>query len=183
MALLFAADPPAPPKQPVPYSHKQHLALGLQCKNCHTNPDPGETMGIPATSICMECHKSVRADSAAIRKLAKFHQDKAEVPWVRVYRIPGYVFFIGKNRGGQLEDVMIYKLASGTNEVATIHAARGKLEVNPTNQTYVMHLYDANGIRFNGDRARARGRSKTSGDDALRPRWREAQPRAGETRS
>ncbi len=67
--------------------------------------------------------------------------------------IPGYVFFIGKNRDGQLEDVMIYKLASGTNDVATIHAARGKLEVNPTNQTYVMHLYDANGIRFNGDRA------------------------------
>ncbi|MBP9900202.1 MAG: LptF/LptG family permease [Verrucomicrobia bacterium] len=67
--------------------------------------------------------------------------------------IPGYVFFIGKNRDGQLEDVMIYKLASGTNDVATIHAARGKLEISPTNQTYVMHLYDANGIRFNGDRA------------------------------
>ena len=48
---------------------------------------------------------------------------------------------------------MIYKLASGTNDVATIHAARGKLEVNSTNQTYVMHLYDVNGIRFNGDRA------------------------------
>jgi len=67
--------------------------------------------------------------------------------------IPGYVFFIGKNRDGQLEDVMIYKLASGTNDVATIHAARGKLEISPTNQTYVMHLYDAHGIRFNGDRA------------------------------
>ena len=66
--------------------------------------------------------------------------------------IPGYVFFIGKNRDGQLEDVMVYILARGTNDVATIHAARGKLEVNPTNQTYVMHLYDANGIRFTGDR-------------------------------
>lgn len=67
--------------------------------------------------------------------------------------IPGYVFFIGKNREGQLDDVMIYKLASGTNDVATIHAARGKLTVNPTNQTYVMHLYNANGIRFSSDRA------------------------------
>ena len=67
--------------------------------------------------------------------------------------IPGYVIFIGKNRDGQLENVMIYKLASGTNDVATIHAARGKLEENSTNQTYVMHLYNANGIRFNGDRA------------------------------
>lgn len=67
--------------------------------------------------------------------------------------IPGYVFFIGKNRDGQLEEVMIYKLASGTNDVATIHAARGRLEVDRTNQMYVMHLYDANGIRFSGDRA------------------------------
>ncbi len=67
--------------------------------------------------------------------------------------IPGYVFYIGKNRDGQLEEVMIYKLASGTNDVATIHAARGKLEVEPASQTYVMHLYDANGIRFSGDRA------------------------------
>jgi hypothetical protein len=45
--LLLFADPPVPPKQPVPYSHKQHLAMGLQCKNCHTSPDPGEAMGIP----------------------------------------------------------------------------------------------------------------------------------------
>jgi len=67
--------------------------------------------------------------------------------------LPGYVIFIGKNRDGDLENVMIYKLASGTNDVATIHAARGKLEENSTNQTYVMHLYDVNGIRFNGDRA------------------------------
>jgi lipopolysaccharide export system permease protein len=65
--------------------------------------------------------------------------------------IPGYVIFIGKNRDGQLEDVMVYILASGTNDVATIHAARGKLELNPTNQTYVMRLYDVNGIRFSGD--------------------------------
>ncbi len=74
--------------------------------------------------------------------------------------IPGYVFFIGKNRDGRLEDVMIYKLASGTNDVAIIHAARGKLEVNSTNRTYVMHLYNANGIRFNGDQA-----SPISGED------------------
>ena len=92
VAALLLSQQQAP-EQPVPYSHKKHLAMGLQCKSCHANPDPGETMGIPATSVCMECHKSVRPDSAAIRKLAKLHQDKAEVPWVRVYRIPGYVFF------------------------------------------------------------------------------------------
>lgn len=93
---LLAADPPAPPKQPVPYSHKQHLAIGLQCKNCHTNPDPGEMMGIPQVKVCMGCHASVKTGSEHIQKLAKHAGDKTEPPWVRVYRIPSYVFFSHK---------------------------------------------------------------------------------------
>lgn len=99
LGLLLAAQQPTsptPPEQPIPYSHKKHLAMGLACKNCHTSPDPGETMGIPATSVCMGCHAKIRTDSPAIQKLAKYHQDKAEVPWVRVYQIPTYVFFSHK---------------------------------------------------------------------------------------
>ena len=98
-AVIFAADPPAPPKQPVPYSHKQHLAMGLACKNCHTNPDPGETMGIPQVKVCMGCHTSVKTDSPHIQKLAKHAADQTEPPWVRVYRIPSYVFFSHKANG------------------------------------------------------------------------------------
>ncbi len=91
--LLAQHTPQPPPEQPIPYSHKKHLSLGLQCKNCHTNPDPGETMGLPATSVCMGCHKTVKAGSAAIQKLARYHAEKTEAPWVRVYQIPSYVFF------------------------------------------------------------------------------------------
>ena len=94
--LLLFADPPVPPKQPVPYSHKQHLAMGLQCKNCHTSPDPGEAMGIPQVKVCMGCHTSVKKDSPHIQKLAKHAEDKTEPPWVRVYQIPSYVFFSHK---------------------------------------------------------------------------------------
>ncbi len=61
-AILLAVDPPVPPKQPVPYSHKQHLAMGLLCKNCHTNPDPGEMMGIPPVKVCLGCHTTVKTD-------------------------------------------------------------------------------------------------------------------------
>ena len=43
-----------PPEQPIPYSHKQHVALGLKCKDCHTMPDPGELMTIPAAAKCMD---------------------------------------------------------------------------------------------------------------------------------
>jgi hypothetical protein len=34
------AEHPAP-AQPIRYEHKIHLALGLQCPICHTNPEPG----------------------------------------------------------------------------------------------------------------------------------------------
>ena len=91
---LFGAEPPT---QPIPYSHKQHLAMGLKCANCHEMPDPGELMGIPAVSKCMTCHQSVKKDSPAIQKLAAFAASKEPVPWVRVYRIPSFVFFSHKN--------------------------------------------------------------------------------------
>src|SRR5260370_8550681 len=43
-----------PPVQPIAYSHKKHLPFGLECKNCHTNPDPDKLMPFPATRISME---------------------------------------------------------------------------------------------------------------------------------
>jgi hypothetical protein len=85
--LLLAAA------QPIPYSHKTHLALGLQCKQCHTSPDPGEMMGYPQTKTCMGCHTTIKTDSPAIQKLTSYAKEQKPVPWVRVYQIPSYVFF------------------------------------------------------------------------------------------
>jgi c(7)-type cytochrome triheme protein len=82
-----------PPPQPVPYSHKTHLALGLKCDSCHRNADPGEFMGFPAESFCMSCHQTVKADSPHIQKLAAAAREKKPMPWVRVYQIPTYVYF------------------------------------------------------------------------------------------
>src|ERR1700682_2783279 len=30
------------PEQPLPYSHKTHIAMALPCQLCHTNPAPGK---------------------------------------------------------------------------------------------------------------------------------------------
>jgi hypothetical protein len=86
-----AANPlkPAPPEQPIPYSHKQHLALGLECQSCHTNPEPGKMMTFPATSRCGECHKSAD-NNPGLQKLATFTKADQPIPWVRVYKLlPG----------------------------------------------------------------------------------------------
>ena len=92
-AKLMVPDNPSEhpaPEQPLPYSHKQHLAFGLQCKECHSNPEPGKLMTFPPTEKCMQCHATIAKDKPAIRKLAEYSKSKEPIPWVRVYRVlPG----------------------------------------------------------------------------------------------
>ena len=81
------------PVQPLPYSHKKHVALGLDCRTCHVNPAPGKLMTFPPTAFCMGCHQAIAADRPSIRQLANFAASGQPVPWVRVYKLPDYVFW------------------------------------------------------------------------------------------
>ena len=84
------------PVQPIPYSHKQHLALGLDCKTCHTNPAPGKLMTFPDTARCMQCHATIAKDKPSIQKLRTYAKSKQAVPWVRVYTVlPGVAWSHG----------------------------------------------------------------------------------------
>jgi hypothetical protein len=81
---------PSGPVQPIPYSHKTHLVLGLTCEFCHTNPEPGKLMTYPATNKCMSCHTAIAKDKPAIQKLATFAKSQQPIPWVRIYTVlPG----------------------------------------------------------------------------------------------
>ena len=92
-ATKMVPDNPSPhpaPEQPLPYSHKKHLALGLDCKTCHVNPDAGKLMTFPDTAKCMQCHVTIAKDKPAIQKLAQYAKSKQAIPWVRVYTVlPG----------------------------------------------------------------------------------------------
>jgi len=82
--------PPPAPAQPLPFSHKTHLALGVDCRMCHTNPDPGAQMTFPTTQTCMSCHNTVATDKPAIVHLREYSESGQTIPWVRVYRVtPG----------------------------------------------------------------------------------------------
>ncbi len=91
--LPAAGTRPRAPVQPLPYSHKTHAALGLECRTCHVNPAPGRLMTFPPPAFCMGCHQSVASDRSAIQKLATFAASGKPIPWVRVYQLPGYVFW------------------------------------------------------------------------------------------
>jgi hypothetical protein len=85
--------PPPAPEQPVAFSHKLHLSLGLACTGCHATAQTGDRATLPPTTTCMGCHTSIRTDSAEIQKLTGFHARNEDVPWRRVYRLPEYVGF------------------------------------------------------------------------------------------
>lgn len=78
------------PAQPLPFSHKAHMSVGLVCQMCHTNPEPGSLMTYPPTETCMSCHAAITTDKPAIVSLQEFAESGRTIPWVRVYAVtPG----------------------------------------------------------------------------------------------
>jgi hypothetical protein len=73
--------------QPVPFSHKAHLARGLECRTCHVNPDPGRMMTYPATDTCMSCHAVIASDKPSIETLKKLAESGRPIPWKRIYAL------------------------------------------------------------------------------------------------
>lgn len=81
------------PSQPIPYSHKKHLSMGLICKDCHSNPEPGDRMTFPTESKCMTCHATIAKEKPSIQKLMGYARSGKPIPWVRVYVLPGWVYW------------------------------------------------------------------------------------------
>jgi LPS export ABC transporter permease LptF len=66
---------------------------------------------------------------------------------------PGFIFYIGKNREGSLEDIMILMLESETNLQRTILAPRGKMAVDTPNKVLRLTLQDPKIIEMDGTAA------------------------------
>jgi lipopolysaccharide export system permease protein len=59
---------------------------------------------------------------------------------------PGYIFFVEKNDGGKLENVMIYRLQNETNVDMTLHAARGQMNPDRASNQLALDLYDVRSV-------------------------------------
>lgn len=74
----------------------------------------------------------------------KFEIASAQLPEGRFIKdFPGYIFYVGENKHGQLKKVIVYALKDETNVVMTVKAARGKMEVDASSRAIDLHLYDA----------------------------------------
>jgi hypothetical protein len=93
LPLFLMADAPKGPAQPVPFSHKTHAEAGIRCNMCHPNAAKAERAGLPEAARCMTCHTSIGKETPPIRQVAAFEQEQKPIPWVRLYRLPDFVFF------------------------------------------------------------------------------------------
>ncbi len=127
-----------PIAQPLPFSHRSHTQLGLPCSTCHTLQGRGGGAGFPPLSLCLSCHRGAEGENAAVGLLLEGYEQRGEpIPWVRVYKIPDFVFFSHKEH-----------LASGAT-CATCHGAvelRDRLEQEvPTSMEHCMDCHESQG--------------------------------------
>jgi menaquinone reductase, multiheme cytochrome c subunit len=82
------------PVQPVPYSHKLHAGdLGMDCYYCHFTANKSAYAAVPPTETCMNCHVRVKPQSPRLTKVRESYADGKPIDWVRVHRLPDFVFF------------------------------------------------------------------------------------------
>jgi hypothetical protein len=82
------------PTQPVPYSHALHVGkLGLDCRYCHTTVEKTAFAALPPTQTCMNCHNSIRTDSAALLPVRDSWATGKPVEWVKVHNLAQFVYF------------------------------------------------------------------------------------------
>ncbi|HEY5910787.1 MAG TPA: LptF/LptG family permease [Verrucomicrobiae bacterium] len=65
---------------------------------------------------------------------------------------PGYIFYVGKNRNGQLQDILIFTLKNETNAEYRVRAPRGLMQVDVPNKKLTLTLYDAKMIPLGDSR-------------------------------
>lgn len=97
------------PVQPVPFSHAQHVQeVGLDCRYCHSNVDKSYHSNIPSAQTCLNCHKTIKANSPLLAPIREAYDVEKgvdtgkPVPWVWIHKTPDFAFFnhsIHVNRG------------------------------------------------------------------------------------
>ena len=89
------------PEQPVPYSHAVHAGdLGIDCRYCHTAVETTAKATLPPTATCMNCHATVKTESAQLALVRQSAETGQPIRWVRVHDLPDFVYF---NHAGHIQ--------------------------------------------------------------------------------
>ena len=74
-------------------NHAKHVALNMECTGCHSGARERVYATLPSIKKCALCHKLDRDYPPTPTELAKHIETGEEIPWIRVNRIPGHVYF------------------------------------------------------------------------------------------
>jgi hypothetical protein len=88
MLLCAGCVPDSPVRQPIMFSHRQHVEKQIRCTFCHSGSERYSTADLPGVTLCMSCHSAIKADSPEIMKVKEYLDRKEEIPWRRLYHLP-----------------------------------------------------------------------------------------------
>lgn len=104
-----------PVTQEVPFSHKHHAAMGIDCRYCHSQVETSAIAGIPPTRTCMNCHSEIFKEEPMLAPVRHSLSNNVPLQWNRVHDLPDFVYFnhsIHVNKGigcttchGQVDDM------------------------------------------------------------------------------
>lgn len=80
-------------EQPVPFSHKHHVNMGIDCRYCHTTVEESSFANIPPTHICMNCHSLIFNDAPLLEPVRESWRSGESLEWNRVHDLPDFVYF------------------------------------------------------------------------------------------
>lgn len=92
-AALTGCQPPKPVQQPMALSHKRHMEADMKCLTCHPGGEDQTLAQFPTVTDCMDCHHKARGNHPDEPLVRQYAERKQEIPWVRVNRLAGHVYF------------------------------------------------------------------------------------------
>lgn len=80
-------------EQPVPFSHKHHANMGIDCRYCHTSVEVSGFANVPPTKTCMNCHNILFNESEMLAPVRDSFASGESLEWTRVHDLPDFVYF------------------------------------------------------------------------------------------
>jgi hypothetical protein len=82
------------PEQPIAFPHRVHAGDNkIACLYCHSAARTSRHAGIPAVSLCMNCHGMLEKQTVEIEKVKEAVQQQRSISWVKVHNLPDFVYF------------------------------------------------------------------------------------------
>ncbi len=83
------------PEQPIQFTHKLHVGLGIQCLYCHPGALRGPSPGLPTQTKCWGCHQQIAKTSTSpkLAVLVDYVQNNKPIQWIPVSQVPDFVHF------------------------------------------------------------------------------------------